>query len=308
MSGSNSIFRQFFLPAVYARWEWIAMRVLIAQAIFTSTAHNAFRFDVASQPQPVGIAQFIDLTWMADPTIRAWLGPLSIVAIVVYMLGRFSTIAIAFLLFVSVGYGTLMNSQGAIHHTGQILSLVLLAQLLALLRPYLSRDPIVREKSDFSRHAETQRLVRYSLHAIAATYVASGLSKLIKSGGDWVSNVPNIALQFEKNRQMAYYNYHEAPESEPGLAMAQWVGDNPSLASAMFGIGLLLELFAFVALAGRAWALAWGVGMFFMHMMVSQLMGLGFAYNKQLLVIFAINLPFWLLLGWKAMQARRTTT
>ena len=121
-----------------------------------------------------------------------------------------------------------------------------------------------------------------------------------------MANVPNIALQFEKNRQMAFYNYLETPEREPGLEMAEFVMANPGTASFLFGIGLFLELFAVIAIAGRAWALLFGVGLIALHSMVSELMKLGFAFNKQLLFIFFVNLPFWAWWAWQKKKKQGT--
>ena len=65
---NSSLLQRLVRPPVYQRWEWILMRVLLCWPIYTATAKNAARFDQASQPHPIGVAQFMDLTWLADPT------------------------------------------------------------------------------------------------------------------------------------------------------------------------------------------------------------------------------------------------
>jgi len=292
------------------------MRLLVAHPIAITTAMTARNTSHAIQPEPVGLAQFADLTWLATDTTRVWLVPACWIAVGLYAFGLLPLVMTTFLLAVHIGFGTLSNSQGAIHHTCQIVGLVLLAQWVALLRPFFSKQnpkTVIRDyyagwkkavtdgvsslSEVASRSSYGARFIRYSMHAVAAAYVVSAISKLFKSGGAWASNVPNIALQFEKNRQMAFYNTLEKTadgQVEPGMAMAQWVLQHPTVAGAMFGAGLLVELFAFLALLNRWFALAFGLGLIGLHTMISELMKLGFAFNKQLLAIFFINVPFWI--------------
>ena len=60
-----------------------------------------------------------------------------------------------------------------------------------------------------------------------------------------------------------------------------------------FSIGLALELFAFVALFNRGFMALAGIGLMLMHISISQVMNLGFFYNKWMLAIFWVNVPFW---------------
>jgi hypothetical protein len=75
--------------------------------------------------------------------------------------------------------------------------------------------------------------------------------------------------------------------------MAAWVGQHPNLAGVLFGGGLFLELFAFFGLWNRRLMALFGLSIFTMHMMISDLMNLGFFYNKWALFLFWVNLPFW---------------
>jgi hypothetical protein len=129
---------------------------------------------------------------------------------------------------------------------------------------------------------------------IVAGYVVSGISKLIASGGRWVFDLPNIALQLRKNVQAEYYNTLEQAAAPAGEKAVQLVVDYPIGAMIFFGIGLALELFAFAALFNR-WIMAlWGLGLIGLHVGVSELMQLGFFFNKTLLLLFFVNVPFWI--------------
>ena len=70
-----------------------------------------------------------------------------------------------------------------------------------------------------------------------------------------------------------------------------------------FGIGFVLELFAFAALLNRRLMALFGIGLIGLHVMVSHFMQLGFFFNKFALLIVFVNVPFWLV---AAIRCRRT--
>ena len=65
-------------------------------------------------------------------------------------------------------------------------------------------------------------------------------------------------------------------------------------ARAVFAPGLLLELFAFLALLSRRWALAIGLGLVTLHASIEYMMSLHFPLFQYSVAIWMINLPFWL--------------
>ena len=69
---------------------------------------------------------------------------------------------------------------------------------------------------------------------------------------------------------------------------------------------MLLELFAFVALFGRGAAALIALGMICFHRSIAHLMSIYFHFNEALLIIFLINLPFWI--GWLATRGVRKET
>ncbi|CAN5455354.1 hypothetical protein BH23VER1_BH23VER1_00210 [soil metagenome] len=261
----------------FARWEWVVMRILFALFVLRPTV--VFHLtEVVGTPVPIGIAQFVDLGFLsASPwaSVLPWCGYL---LLGLYALGLFPAVVTVLLLVMHVLYGTLFNSQGAIHHTAQIVGYVLVGQVLCHL---LRRRPGPAD------------LIHASQQLIAAAYVVSGISKLVATGGMWVRDIPNIALQFEKNQLMEYYNTLVPPAEAANRGAIGFIAEHPDLARLLFGGGLALELFAVLALWNRGMLALFGIGLWLLHASISELMHLGFAYNKWVLAIFFINLPFW---------------
>ena len=304
-------------------WEWWIMRAGLGIVFFPAVDFPA-TWD--SQPEPVGIAQFMDLTWLHG---ASWLSPLLMVALVFYILGVFPLLSTGILMATQVMVTTLGTSQGGgggAHHTSHIIAITLLAQCLGILYhyiqswrsgclreawraqwqwlPHLSRTPAAASRTDSAstveRHAFSLRKYQIDvmLQATAAAYVVSGISKLIRSKGQWVSEVVHIPLQFEKNRLNRIADIADpAAGASADLAesAAEWVAAHPGIAAAFFSIGLFLELFAFLGLWNRRTLAVFGIGLFVMHTSISVLMSLGFYFNKWALVLLWVNIPFWIM-------------
>jgi hypothetical protein len=317
---------------LYTGIEWTIMRILFAIVLFASfrlAGYHAFNWsgspgrgpDFFSTPKPRGIAQFMDVTWINHaehiPQVAMALG----ILLILFVLGVAPILSAAGLLLLQTVLGTLENSQGNnIWHTSQILAYGLLGLLIASIancvsicrkegwKSYLSirwqwplhvlKNPaaLFRHGSDAveAREEKSRSLSIYLVQQLMATgYVVSGISKLWISKGTWFSDVQNIALQFEKTRLQRYYETLQEPQVWPGAADA--VNQFPLMASFLFSIGLFLELFAFVALFNRLFLALFGIGIMVMHLMIAKVMLLEFDYNEWMLVIFYINIPFWLL-------------
>jgi hypothetical protein len=305
----------------YVALEWWLMRVGFALVMYPGVVRvSAYN----EQAVPVGIGQFVDLTWIARPDVTPWLMPWLTVCAVLYAVGWFPLLTSGMLLAYNIALATLANSQGGgggAHHTTNLVAFVLLAHFLGTCYHYgavwksngwravlsapwawwrhVIREPRAawREATTPVEHAAEQlRSVQiYTIQqAIAATYVVAGLTKLIRSGPQWVLDVVNIPLQFEKNRFNRLHDTGIDPVAVlPDLANA-WVARHATLASGFFAMGLLLEVAAFLALWNRRWLALWGLGLIGMHEGISLLMSLGFHYNKMILLLFWVNVPWWL--------------
>jgi hypothetical protein len=278
------------------RWEIFAMRLFFAIAL-NSFLPAALGF--AEQPHPVGIAQWINLTWLSNiySETRLVLGLLS----VLYVIGAALPVVLPLMAAIHIGVLTLYNSQGFVTHTWQVASQVLLVQALVVvffaLWPRLARRPY--------RFAPGVAVDSYWLYfsqgIIAAGYVTSGVCKLIRSDGRWLLDLPNVPLALLRTRLHDYYTHPTGvPPPEPPLA--GWLIDHPQAAIWLFGPGLFIELFAFLALRNRLFALLTGLAILAMHEGISRVMDLNFAVNEDCVLIFLVNVPWWLWWLWRGRK------
>lgn len=308
----------------YMAFEWWIMRAGLAWFAVQATPAG---LPYQSQPSPVGVAKFFDLTWLGDPATPGWMGPALLILGWLMALGIAPLLGAAGLLILHIAVGTYANSQGGgggSHHTTNLIGLMLLGQVLACLyrdakalqrggwRGPLSlriadaewlRHVLRHPASGFRRASDPIESAAQSfrssqiwtiLQMMAMSYVVSGISKLWRSGGAWLAEIRNLPLQFEKNRLNEFHDTLVMPPQTSADAMAAWISHHPHLAGLFFGAGLFLELFAFLGLWNRRLMAVFGLSLITMHLMISDLMNLGFFYNKWTLLLFWVNVPFWM--------------
>jgi hypothetical protein len=305
--------KTFFVHSVYARWELVLMRGLFALVIWdalpltgliqpdpsgtgSTVRKPEWRVHYDTTPKPTGLA-ISNAEWVtsiATPAARSsWFAAVIVLLLMGYALGAAPIVFTPPLLALTVLYGTLNNSQGAITHHLQVVSLALLAQTAYLIWELVRRrkwrtgwlgNPADREG----------RIVWVTQQAVVATYVVSALTKLKESGFGWFVDAARFPIQLKKNNQMAYYNHLKAPNEADGY----WASlpakievlflESPNLCRVVIGSGLVLELVAVLALVGRRWALAVGAVLVAFHLSISAVMSLDFRFNIYLLLIFFV--------------------
>jgi hypothetical protein len=286
--GLEALLRPQFGKIAYENWEWILMRAFFAIIILVPA--TSFDLPYEGQPQPQGIAVFVDTTWIGAEAAMPWVRGFFYAALGLYLVGFLPFVATSVLLVIHLTIGALENSQGGTHHTTQIVGFVLVGQFLAHL--YFKVRRLITRESVW-QNAPASMQVYLSQQLIAAAYVVAGLTKLIRSEGRWLADVGNLPMQIEKGIDKTYYDTLQRPAEGMVPWMVHLMEDWPLLARVMLGTGWFLELFAFLALWNR-WTLAiFGVGLILMHETISAAMGLGFAYNKAVLLVFFVNLPYW---------------
>ncbi len=296
----KSFLRPLFSKVHYESWEWVLMR--LAFAWFGIYGGTAFNLDRQAQPDPAGIARFLDITWITSTPWQPILTFALYVLLFLYCINRLPLLATAGLLAIHTLYGTLGNSQGATHHHTQIVGFILLGQVLAHLYWKIRR----RHDDSLSGPTPPSSLIYLSQQLIAAGYVASAFSKLIRSRGHWIADTVHFPVQLAKGRDKQYYDFLVETPAAPGDWLIRFVTDYPALAKTFLGTGLFLELFAFLALMNRPFLAFFGVALYGMHATISELMGLGFGLNKVALLIFFVNVPWWLLRLFESMRGETT--
>jgi hypothetical protein len=286
----------------FAEWEWRIMRVGFAITVWFATWHTwrpwAINIrDAYDIEQANGLPALIDLSWLGQPAPTAVLGLLMGVLLVLYALGRWLPGATGGLFLIHALVGGIFASPAGDHHATQVVGLILLGQFAWFLW----------EKFRPSKNGEGNRLdkasgaVFWSQQMICAGYVISAVSKWVNSGGGiipgarWVAQLPNIAVQFEKNRLQAFYDTLEAPisttinEKAIGLLL-----NSPGILMAFLALGFYIELLAFLALFNRKASLLMGLGLMGLHAFIFAIMNLPFYYFEAVDLLFFVNVPFWI--------------
>lgn len=281
----------------YAPWEITLMRLGFAGLLWYRMPNAV---PLAVQPFPNGLSHWIDLTFLSNPAIFTPARWIFLAMLALYVAGRLMPLALSYLLCLNVAVYTLWNSQGWIGHTDQIISLTLLTQTLfhifAATRPFQPKDG--RSVGDLE--------ISISLQTIAASYVVAGVTKLIKSGGMWLAQLPNITVQIEKTNEQYFYDFLRHPN--PGLT--EWLNGqliaHPWLAYPFFGPGLIVELAAFLLPYSRRHAAILGLALLAMHGLISLTMQITFTTNIWMLIIFALNVPFWAVAIWNRIARQKS--
>jgi hypothetical protein len=289
----------------YGTWELRIMRLLLAWLVVDSLRRPA----VAAAPHPHGLAQLVDLTFLADPRIFATLEWVLLVPLALFVWGRWMAVSLTYVLALFVGTFTLRNSQGAIGHSTQIVGLVLLAMWLAYTVGSLARLAGARSRRpDLTLHD----LSIYWVHQfIAGAYMVAGVSKLTRSGihlspllPAWMLDVQYAGVQITKTNEELYYATLDPTFLEQAATLGGFFVAHPDLTRVLFSGGLVLELLAFLLLIDRRWAAVIGVLLILMHTMISHTMNLSFRLNVYVVLIFLVNVPYWA----AALAARRSRT
>ena len=277
--------------------DWSRLEMLLMRAAFALLIFSTIRWETGAwttQKFPNGIAAAFDLTWIArSPPGLGWQA-FTVAGLVAYVAGRMPVLGLIPALFFSLVIGTLGNSQGAINHSTQMVTMMLLAQWLVYLIPRGPEAPPSMShwlKPDFNVQ---QQVIWWSTLVIAASYVVCGVVKLVNSNGLWLYETPYLAVQLLKTN---WCHYHDTLEMPPGWlqSLIQAMTDHPNLARLFFGMGLLIELGGFVILISRRWALVGGLAIIALHLSISQVMSLNFLTHIYAVLIFAVNVPGWLL-------------
>lgn len=290
-------FREGFRPVPVAAWEWAVMRAGFALVAWLDFLDRQ-PFSYPGQPVPVGLAKIFDLTWLNHPwAYPAFVGAAAI-GLAAYALGRGLAIALPVLTLLHTLMRTYENSQGSIHHSHHLITLVLLAQTVVVLA---ARWRLLRgrrkgpEGGDDAPGGAAERswLLYYTQGAVAATYVVAALSKAINSKLMWIWNSPYVAFDFVKAQRQQYYKLLD-PQFAGDTAAAEWVLSHPMLSRIGFGGAFFLELFALVALKSRPWAFWTGLALIALHRGIFWIMHLRFHNSELVLLIFFLNLPYWI--------------
>eukprot|EP01102_Stenamoeba_stenopodia_P000010 TRINITY_DN10003_c0_g1_i1.p1 TRINITY_DN10003_c0_g1~~TRINITY_DN10003_c0_g1_i1.p1 ORF type:complete len:355 (-),score=58.77 TRINITY_DN10003_c0_g1_i1:23-1087(-) len=295
------------------------MRIILAITVCRSLPYNCET--LVTQPEPNGIAQYIDLTPVCSAHYYDLWRALVFIAAILFATNRFTFVSLLVMCVIHTSIFTLKNSQGWIGHNNQIISLPLLIQCIHYgwcgIKRWFLRSSSIKSKMETSSSFENfngnsnsvmesgghrgqqptddDLAVWYSQQAIVATYVISAVTKHVLSFEGWVQDSPNLVLQVLKTNEMGYYNFllHAYADDKLANFIVEKLLETPKLAILMFGPAYVLEALAFLALYNRLALLLGGISLISMHLGISLIMRLNFKYNEAVLFAYFVNLPYW---------------
>lgn len=311
MSAWRETIRRWFAwrPPVVGASEGMLLRLGMALAIWFVFFGSDPRFD--SQPHPNGLAEHFDLTFISVPETWQALKIGLVVALTAYVAGFAVPLTLGYTLWLMICYGTLRNSQGAIHHGSQLLATALLAQWVAYVLV------AIRDKrawlSLFRNTKAHSRALFYSQQAIVAGYLCAGIMKVERGkpawslGWHWVEQIPHMAIMVTRNGVQQFYNDSEGGRAamEHGARVGGWITENPTLAKLLFLPGLYMELLIVFALCNRRLSFWIGLILLIMHWLIGWTMQLRFPLNECLLVLFTINVAYLIVAGGEKLSGGR---
>lgn len=285
----------------YAGWEWLVMRFGFAITVWFATWHtwrpwainirDHYDIDRAN-----GIPSMFDISWLGQPLPTAVLGVLMAVLLVIYAMGKWLPLATGGLFLIHAVVGGLFASPAGDHHATQVVGLILLGQFAWFIWEKFRPVSFKEKGLDLPSGA-----IFWSQQMICAGYMISAVSKWVNSGGGvipgakWVAQLPNIAVQFEKNRLQAFYDNLEVPVTTGINHKAiDLLATSPGILVAFLALGFYIELLAFLALFNRKSALLMGLGLMALHAFIFAIMNLPFYYFEAVDLLFFVNLPFWI--------------
>ena len=145
----------------YAWYERLFMRVLFAAVIHAHILGSLSRSTIS---RPNGFARLIDLRFLLDPTVFAVCRYLLLGALLLYVLRIGWSFVLPYRTLVSVAVGSIVNSDGAIAHYMQIVSIVLCAQTAAHFCSWLKCNAPVAASDQGE-----DRVIFWSQQAVVAT-------------------------------------------------------------------------------------------------------------------------------------------
>lgn len=257
--------------------------------------------DYTQEPHPVGLLKILHafndertwLTWLADPDVWSTYRHIFAALLVLYTLGVALPVVLPVLAVMHVLPFTLYNSQGFTHHGYQIVSCTLIIQAFAVLWQTTRRGAQSLTPPD--QQLRSWMLVNAQV-ILTGMYFISVFTKMDNSGGMWLWNSNNVALDMIKTARQSYLNNFD-PAFAGNPPEAIWMLEHPWLSRLFFGSGLFLEFFCILAIGHRWLGFIIGVSLLAMHRSIDWLMGgVAFINNEFLAFIFLVNLPF--LLSW----------
>jgi hypothetical protein len=227
---------------------------------------------------PIGFCALLNCHWMLQDTARWAIVAVLAVAGIGYVFERAMITSTFSLFLVSLVVGSLEESTGFRDENG-LLTLVFFVQFLAYA---LHRVGKLHDLSSFRLH--------FSLQAVAAVYFLSGVSKLSEAGLDWfTTDAPYFTLEIWRKYGSVFSSTGNESLYAFGAQLATWLLSHELVLKLLLGVGLLLELSAWVMLVHQRAAFVYGGMLLAMHLGIFITLHIFYPSIMLPMLIFTIN-------------------
>jgi hypothetical protein len=243
----------------------------------------------SGQSRPVGLARWVDLRWLP----RRWrvLQTGAYLALLAYVLDRAVPWTLLYLAAFLVLQVTARSSDGSVNHGDHLVTVVAVAQLAAVLVWNATGGD--DDLGGWLGPSQASTAAWWSVQAIVAVYLTSGLTKLADTGGRWVQRSPGLLVAAVARLETA--GAMGAGDHERRAGRATRIIDvlvaRPAVTRAVFGAGLLVELLAPLALLGAGPRAAVGVALIGLHAANGLVLLLPFPTYQLLVLVYLVNVP-----------------
>ena len=262
----------------YTNVEWLVAKRVFALGMFPFLVFVLYKFNGTEILN--GICYLFNCNYIANSIIKILIALVAFVAFIGYFFEKKMLASLFTLSLVSIGVFSASSSSGIFNQTST-LSMILVAQFIAYAKFKLlgGKQKLYNDRFNFS------------IQIISASYVLSAISKLTKSGWDWVFSYEEFVLQVNSNLIIYELNW--------GVSLKEYIDflnvsllSNEILVWILLMLSLLIELFAFVMIFSKKSALAYSMLLLLFHLGILMLMGILIPPIVLAVVVFSANLPY----------------
>ena len=236
------------------------------------------------QPTPcdTGLCRFLNCGFFTTAPVACFMAAFMLVLAALYLFERYMALTTFLMALTGTIVFTVATANGNSMHM-EIVTMVLFAQGIAYTQYYFARPA-------FKAATPVHNLVMlYSVQIIVAGYVISGITKLNTSGLAWVAQAPDIALQVIKASSSRAIDFNMPALISNGKAIAMAILHYPLAIQVALGTTLAIELFAFTAMAGRAFCRKYSYAILTMHLFILLVMNIAIPAFIIMVIAYLLN-------------------
>ncbi len=261
----------------YTKNEWVFIKAPFALILLLMFAYVYYFTENPSFP--LSICKIFNCSIILKLPISISLFTLSCIATIFYLFEKYMITSLSFLSIVAILTFSTADSAGVFDRF-DVVSLVLIAQLIAYLYAYFSKEGVI---------FLFKNRIQFPIQLIAAAYTLSAFSKLYNSGFSWVNNNEGLAIQSIKAIGHKYMTEGSDTLLLKLDVMPTFILEHPGLVTTLLSFSLFIELFAIIAVFSKRNAFIWGLLLCGMHLGIFIFMSVMIKPIILSMIIFFVN-------------------